>query len=98
MQYAYITEFCQFDLNEHIVRCRFTEMGVMESYCNSVESSSIFLFVILSPRTCLLRKNYWTDLHQILATPPNPELKTLHAKNQLYPAHLWGCSPLGGFF
>ena len=40
MQYAYITEFCQFDLNEHIVRCRFTEMGVTESYCNSVESSS----------------------------------------------------------
>ena len=41
MQYAYITEFCQFDLNEHIVRCRFTEMGVTESYCNSVESSSL---------------------------------------------------------
>ena len=42
MQYAYIAEFCQFDLNEHIVRCRFTEMGVTESYCNSVESSSYF--------------------------------------------------------
>ena len=65
MQYAHITEFCQFDLNEHIVRCRFTEMGVTESYCNSVESSSIFILVIPPPRICLLRKNYWTDLHRI---------------------------------
>ena len=48
MQYAHITEFCQFDLNEHIVRCRFTEMGVTESYCNSVESSSyVVAFLIL---------------------------------------------------
>ena len=46
MQYAYITEFCQFDLNEHIVRCRFTEMGVTESYCNSVESSSLLIIFV----------------------------------------------------
>ena len=43
-----------FDFNKHIVHCRFTEMGVTESYCNSVESSSLnfiilkFIFLILS--------------------------------------------------
>ena len=66
MQYAHITEFYQFDLNEHIVRCRFTEMGVTESYCNSVESSSFIYFFALFLSNCsglqqvltLITKNY----------------------------------------